>query len=175
MGKFFHPYLLILWHSCLAASASQLCFPSRKRKPRCILTEWAAFFYRFGFFCEKQLHLNLLQCCWLPRRMAGSQSSSDGTQGTVLIYIHRGSLLGALLSGISFHFCNGRHFKLPLRNQTKLLKIPLTTSQSPWNHLWTKNAALLPVTSHMCPCHAQCPHPACPRTSCVWPDPLCPR
>lgn len=34
-------------------------------------------------------------------------------------------------------------------------------------------SCLSPVTC--VPASAQCPHPACPRTSCVWPDPLCPR
>lgn len=50
--------------SCCPCITTLLSFKEKKTvRPRCILTEWAAFFYRFGFFCEKQLHLNLLQCC----------------------------------------------------------------------------------------------------------------
>lgn len=34
----------------------------------------------------------------------GLGASSDGTKGMVLIYTHRGSVPGALLSGMAFHF-----------------------------------------------------------------------
>lgn len=133
----FHPYLLGFWHSCLAASASQLCFPSRK--------EWdldlsslsqLPFLTVLGLFSVRS---NYTWICsgaadhpgWLGA-WAGSQNRSDGTKGTVLIYTHWGSVSGALLSGMSFHFCT-LHWQtlFLLRNQTKLLKIPQTTSKSP--------------------------------------------
>lgn len=97
--------------SCCLCIITLLSFKEKKTmRPRFILTERAAFPYSFVFFLS--VRSNYTWICssaadcpggWLGAR-AGSQSSSKGTKGTVLIYIHRGSVLGALLSGRSFHF-----------------------------------------------------------------------
>lgn len=91
---------------------------------------------------------------------AGSQSSSDGTKGTEVIYIHRGSVSGALLSS-HFGSLHWHTLKVSPQKSDKAAQNPTdhfkVTLKSPVN----KKGQLLCLSPVTCvPASAQCLPPS---------------